>query len=238
MKQDDKTKLLNLARAALTDALTNMEPARAVQYAQVVATLDVLPVDPDTTPETRAARCGGGVHIATIGAAVCECGAKQYSAAKVAEYMRTADETPFRARIAPTPVPAGMPIQAPNPTAPCMHSVYGKGTCLLQWGHNTDHDFDGESKTASAGGPVQGVTFAKPVSEARANAAMDALSKPMLLDGPVPTFAQVARIRNEALEEAARRTDLAAKHAHSEVVKGSLMTAGELVRELKTAESK
>lgn len=101
-------------------------------------------------------------------------------AAKAAENIRTVEESPARARIAPTPVPEGSPIQVPNPIAPCMHSVYGKGTCLLPWGHNTDHNFDGER-------------IANVLS-----------TKAMFCDGPAPTPAQVARIRNEALETAAR----------------------------------
>lgn len=170
MKQADKTELLNLACVALTAALKNMEPERAIQYAQIVAMLDALPVDADATPDAKAARCSRVVHIATIGAAACECGARKYNAAEATEHKRTADESPYRARIAPTPVPETLPM----------------------------------AKTVSPdAGLVQGITFAKPVSEARANAAMDALSKPMLLDGPVPTPAQVACIRNAALEAAA-----------------------------------
>lgn len=58
-----------------------------------------------------------------------------------------------------------------------------------------------EKRAADNAGPVQGITFDKPVSEARANAAMDALSNPMLLDGPMPTPAQMAHIRNDSLRD-------------------------------------
>lgn len=41
---------------------------------------------------------------------------------------------------APHIVPQDFRLQKKK-AAPCLHSVYGKGTCLLPYGHQTDHDF-------------------------------------------------------------------------------------------------
>lgn len=204
MNAEQLTGMQNAATEALDTAIRHGDASGALGFLDLCLKLAVVSIDPVKAP--KPVRCDDRIHIATVGAAVCECGAKTYGPEKVAKHMRTADESSLRAHIAPTPVPEGMPIQAPKPAAPCMHSVYQKGTCLLPWGHNTDHDFDGERM---------------------ANVPS---TKAMLCDGPAPTPAQVARIRNTALEDAA--TDLEALKligAHD---------CARVLRNLKTPESK
>lgn len=88
----------------------------------------------------------------------------------------------------------------------CPHDNVGCGTkriCEVCKGETKRRAPDG-------GGFVQGLTFDPPVSMKQAEAAMDAIKtnvpsgKAMFLDGPAPTLAQVAHIRNEALEDAAK----------------------------------
>lgn len=44
----------------------------------------------------------------------------------------------------------GGTVKAPSAPGMCFHAVFGRGTCTLPHGHNTDHVFDGEVKAPTA----------------------------------------------------------------------------------------
>lgn len=172
--------------------------------------------------------------------------------------------------------------ERPGPSAPCLHSVHGKGACWLPAGHKADHDFEGVGVVTPARPPkpcpVPGCTYAaghnapcnvpplqprpctfercvyspghggkcSPIrgtvcphdnvgcgvtricevckgepQEQRANVLS---GRAMLLDGPMPTPAQVAHLRNEALEEAAVAMDQTGRLSGAAIIRAMKTT--------------